>query len=210
MNLALTILSDLSPEMQWSLGGGTALALHLNHRVSFDVDIFFEHPGALKELMRNPKTKQLSNDREFPGNYLKIIRPEGEIDFILASNVTDEFCQTYKFGVEQIDIETPIEIIAKKIKYRGSKFTLRDVYDLSAVIKTTPDILERLADLEELSGTFEKVFQRIEFLQKNVESLNAELTGADPNLQKKMFDICIETLRDSLDSDETLTMKKIP
>jgi len=201
MNLALTVLSDLSPEMKWSLGGGTALALHLNHRVSFDIDIFFEHPGALKELMRNPKTKQLSDDREFPGNYLKIIRPEGEIDFILASNVTDKFCQTYNFEGEHINIETPIEIIAKKIKYRGSKFTLRDVYDLSAVIKTTPDILERLADLEELSMTFEKIFQRIGFLQKNAESLNAELTGADPNLQKKMFDICIETLRDSLDSD---------
>jgi hypothetical protein len=201
MNLALTVLSDLSPEMKWSLGGGTALALHLNHRVSFDIDIFFEHPGALKELMRNPKTKQLSDDREFPGNYLKIIRPEGEIDFILASNVTDKFCQTYNFEGEHINIETPIEIIAKKIKYRGSKFTLRDVYDLSAVIKTTPDILERLADLEELSMTFEKIFQRIGFLQKNAESLNVELTGADPNLQKKMFDICIETLRDSLDSD---------
>ncbi len=201
MNLALTVLSDLSPEMKWSLGGGTALALHLNHRVSFDIDIFFEHPGALKELMRNPKTKQLSDDREFPGNYLKIIRPEGEIDFILASNVTDKFCQTYNFEGEHINIETPIEIIAKKIKYRGSKFTLRDVYDLSAVIKTTPDILERLADLEELSMTFEKIFQRIGFLQKNAESLNAELTGADPNLQKKMFDICIETLRDSMDSD---------
>lgn len=201
MNLALTVLSDLSPEMKWSLGGGTALALHLNHRVSFDIDIFFEHPGALKELMRNPKTKQLSDDREFPGNYLKIIRPEGEIDFILASNVTDKFCQTYNFEGEHINIETPIEIIAKKIKYRGSKFTLRDVYDLSAVIKTTPDILERLADLEELSGPFEKAFQRISFLQENAESLNAELTGADPNLQKKMFDICIETLRDSMDSD---------
>lgn len=201
MNLALTVLSDLSPEMKWSLGGGTALALHLNHRVSFDIDIFFEHPGALKELMRNPKTKQLSDDREFPGNYLKILRPEGEIDFILASNVTDNFSQTYNFEGEHINIETPIEIIAKKIKYRGSKFTLRDVYDLSAVIKTTPDILERLADLEELSMTFEKIFQRIGFLQKNAESLNAELTGADPNLQKKMFDICIETLRDSLDSD---------
>lgn len=201
MNLALTVLSDLSPEMKWSLGGGTALALHLNHRVSFDIDIFFEHPGALKELMRNPKTKQLSDDREFQGNYLKIIRPEGEIDFILASNVTDKFCQTYNFEGEHINIETPIEIIAKKIKYRGSQFTLRDVYDLSAVIKTTPDILERLADLEELSMTFEKIFQRIGFLQKNAESLNAELTGADPNLQKKMFDICIETLRGSMDSD---------
>jgi hypothetical protein len=202
MNLALPVLSDLPPEMRWSLGGGTALALHLSHRVSFDVDIFFEHPVALKELMRNPKTKQLSNDREFPGNYLKIIRPEGEIDFILASNVTDEFCQTYEFEGRQIKIETPMEIIAKKIKYRGSKFTFRDTYDLAAAIGNAPDILERLAAIEELSGTFEKVYQRIGFLQANAESLHAELTGADPTLQKKMFDICIESLRDSLDIDD--------
>lgn len=170
------------------------MALHLNHRVSFDVDIFLDHPGALKELMKNPKTKQLSDDREFPGNYLKIIRPEGEIDFILAATITDSFCQTYDFEGGQIDIETLEEIIAKKIKYRGSRFTLRDTYDLAAVIETTPDILESLIVLEELSGTFEKVLQRIEFLQANAESLNTELTGADPDLQEKMFEICIKTL----------------
>jgi mevalonate kinase len=195
MNLALTVLSDLPPEMHWSLGGGTALALHLNHRVSFDVDIFLEHPGALKELMKNPKTKQLSENREFQGNYLKIIRPEGEIDFILAANITDVFCQTYDFEGGLINIETPVEIIAKKIKYRGSKFTLRDTYDLAAVIEAVPNVNESLENLEELFGEFGKVLQRIEFLQANTESLNTELMGANHDLQKKMFEICIETLR---------------
>ncbi|MCA1786476.1 MAG: hypothetical protein ABR534_13570 [Desulfotignum sp.] len=61
--------------------------------------------------MKNPKTKQLSDDREFPGNYLKIIRPEGEIDFILAANITDAFCQTHDFEGGRIDIETLEEII---------------------------------------------------------------------------------------------------
>jgi hypothetical protein len=104
MNLALTVLSDLPPEMHWSLGGGTALALHLNHRISFDVDIFLDHPGALKELMKNPKTKRLSDDREFPGNYLKIIRPEGEIDFILAATmhrVSSGKCRITQYGINR-------------------------------------------------------------------------------------------------------------
>jgi hypothetical protein len=90
--------------MHWSLGGGTALALHLNHRISFDVDIFLDHPGALKELMKNPKTKRLSDDREFPGNYLKIIRPEGEIDFILAATmhrVSSGKCRITQYGINR-------------------------------------------------------------------------------------------------------------
>ena len=202
--MALPVLSDLPKNMTWSLGGGTALAIQLNHRVSFDVDIFLEHPGALKELMKNPKTRQLSDDREFPGNYLKIIRPEGEIDFILAANVTDDYCLPFEFEGGHIHIETPAEIIAKKVKYRGSRFTYRDIYDLAAVIKTDPSLLKRLSEIEELDGTFERVFSRIQFLQENAEALQIELIGADPALQEKMFKICIQGSSESLDDEDSL------
>jgi len=195
MSLALTVLSDLAPEMKWALGGGTALALHLNHRVSFDVDVFFEHPGALKALMKNPRTKQLADDWEFPGNYLKLIRPEGEIDFILAANVTDDYCRRFDFNGSMIHIETPREIIAKKIKYRGSKFTYRDTYDLAATIRVDLNLLSHLSTIEELDGILPRLIQRIAFLQENADALYTQLTEADSTLQTRMFNICIQELK---------------
>jgi len=164
MSLALTILHDLPCEMVWIMGGGTALALHLNHRISFDVDIFFEHPGALKALMKNPKTKQLSNNREFPGNYLKLIRPEGEMDFILASNVTEDFSRPFYFKGTRILIESPGEIIAKKIKYRGSRFTYRDTYDLAAAVKFDPGLLRQLRPIIKINSPIWFAFSSVFFV----------------------------------------------
>ena len=43
LNLALPVLSDL--ETCWTLGGGTGLFLSLNHRISYDIDIFPEDPS---------------------------------------------------------------------------------------------------------------------------------------------------------------------
>lgn len=195
MNLALTVLNDLPDEMEWALGGGTALSLYLNHRVSFDVDIFLEHPRALKELITNTKIKQITPDWEYPGNYLKLILSEGEIDFILASNVTETPHQFHSFQGSQIPIESPEEIIAKKIKYRGSQFTLRDTFDLAATIHSRPNILDSLSEIIELDNTIPKVLQRIQFLKANQESFKIDmiLTGKK-YLLKKMFDICIESL----------------
>jgi len=95
--------------------------------------------------------------------------------------------------------------LQKKTKYRGSRFTYRDTYDLAAVIKTDSSLLERLSKIEELDGTFERVLNRIEFLQENAESLQVELIGADPALQEKMFEICIQGSFESLDDGDSLT-----
>lgn len=39
----------------WTFGGGTALMLQINHRESFDIDIFIDDPQVLPYL--NPKTQ---------------------------------------------------------------------------------------------------------------------------------------------------------
>jgi len=51
-----------------------------------------------------------------------------------------------------------------------------------------------LKGLEELDGAFDRVLQRIKFLEKNADTLNTELTGADKNLQQNMFIICRKNL----------------
>ena len=53
LELVLPALDELSNELPWSLGGGTALAISLNHRISYDIDIFFQDASALKFLSPN-------------------------------------------------------------------------------------------------------------------------------------------------------------
>ncbi len=195
MSLALNVLSDLPEEIEWVLGGGTALALHLNHRESFDIDLFFEDPRALKHIANNPKTKQISSDWEFPGNYLKLIRPEGEIDFILASKITESPCIIYLLEGAQIPIESIEEIIAKKIKYRGSEFTLRDTFDLAAAIINNSLILQNLFDIPEIENSFKRVLQRIQFIEMNKNIFQQEMIIKNNKLgSNKIFEIAKQGL----------------
>jgi len=160
----LPVLSDL--ETCWTLGGGTGLFLSLNHRVSYDIDIFLEDPRALKRIAGDPRIKRISDDWQFPGNYLKLIRQEGEIDFILASNITENPFFVYNFKGAQINVETPAEIIAKKIRYRGSRFAIRDIFDFARAIDHNPHLMERLR-LVISHRDFQRTLDRVTLLKDN-------------------------------------------
>lgn len=164
LNLALPVLSDL--ETCWTLGGGTGLFLSLNHRVSYDIDIFLEDPQALKRIAGDSRTKLISDDWQFPGNYLKLIRQEGEIDFILASNITENYFFVYNFKGAQINVETPAEIIAKKIRYRGPTFTIRDIFDFAAAVHHDPHLIDTLRQVIS-QVDFQKTLDRVTLLKRN-------------------------------------------
>jgi len=164
LNLALPVLSDL--ETCWTLGGGTGLFLSLNHRVSYDIDIFLENPQALKRIAGDPRTKRISDDWQFPGNYSKLIRQEGEIDFILASNITENPFFVYNFKGTHINVETPVEIIAKKIRYRGPTFTIRDIFDFAAAVRHDPHLIDTLRQVIS-QVDFQKTLDRVTLLKRN-------------------------------------------
>jgi hypothetical protein len=50
LELVLPALDELPKELAWSLGGGAALSISLNHRISYDIDIFLQDASALKFL----------------------------------------------------------------------------------------------------------------------------------------------------------------
>ena len=160
----------------WDFGGGTALSVHLEHRVSYDIDIFIDSSKHLKALTPqfNADIKNLlgNNSFEYPGYYLKLYQEHGEIDFIIGSPQTEPGVVSWEFNNYPIMIETPEEIIMKKIIYRGSKFKNRDVFDLAAVLdserrqvmvdslsantESLPLLLDRIGLLE---GTYEQQIQ---------------------------------------------------
>jgi hypothetical protein len=120
----------------WTFGGGTALAQILDHRISYDVDIFLDSSIALKNLApnTNPVTKSLCDTWQWPGKYLKLIlRDVGEIDFLNAPSYIDNPTYELRFGERSIAAERSAEIATKKLVYRASTFTARDAFDLAAI-----------------------------------------------------------------------------
>ncbi len=124
----------------WSFGGGTALMLQIDHRESFDVDIFVDDPQILPYL--NPQTQGYALNLT-PNGYvsdgsktLKIVFEDvGEIDFICAASLTAHPVVEVRVRGRDVLLETPAEIIAKKMCYRGASMQPRDMFDIACVMK---------------------------------------------------------------------------
>ena len=143
LELALPALDEVGAGLKWTLGGGTGLAIKLDHRISYDIDIFLEDASHLRALSpnRNSASRAITDRWQEPGNYLRLEREEGVIDFILAGRLTDLTPWLYRFQGRDIPIEDPAEILAKKLKYRGSRIIPRDIFDVLAVHHFDPAIV---------------------------------------------------------------------
>ncbi|PZA11964.1 hypothetical protein DNX69_08000 [Rhodopseudomonas palustris] len=138
----------------WTFGGGTALAQILDHRISYDVDIFLDSSAALKNLAPsvNPVTKALCDTWNWPGKYLKLIlRNVGEIDFLNAPSYIDQPTYELRFGARLIPAERAAEIGTKKLKYRASQYTPRDAYDFAAIYLHDREALREIAECPAIS-----------------------------------------------------------
>lgn len=158
LELALSAIDSLG-KCEWTWGGGTALAIHLGHRVSFDIDIFLTDSNSLRDLspQRNAVVRHLSDNWQEPGHYIKIERPEGEIVFIVSRIFTEPGFRPWAHDGRDLPLETTAEILAKKLHWRGSNALARDVFDLAAArmfdpggfreaVSGMPDGARRMAD----------------------------------------------------------------
>lgn len=143
LELALPALEEIGPGVEWTLGGGTALALKLHHRISYDIDIFLEDASSLRALSpsRNKATRAITDRWQEPGHYLRLERDEGAIDFIVAARLTTPAPWLYRFKGREVRVEEPAEVLAKKLRYRGSRIIPRDIFDILAVHRVDPAIV---------------------------------------------------------------------
>jgi hypothetical protein len=140
LDRALPIIDHVYRETNgpWTLGGGTAVALRIGHRLSDDVDLFV--PGVpLKEFSpgRNPAAKSYADRCQYPGHYLKFELDEGEIDFLGPPLQTVPGFTLEPYRNRTIRLETLTEVIVKKIRYRTA-ITARDVFDIACVNRCEP------------------------------------------------------------------------
>lgn len=173
LSTAGDLLSELPENLRkgLSVGGGSMLANLLHHRISQDLD-FFHHDAQAIGLLSprlNPNIERMRLPYQEASNFLKFHLGEQEIDLVIALSVS----KTPTLGCLAIGStllvprETPVEIMAKKILYRGSEATARDLYDLAAVHARIPGCLPKVA---------EAVGQRaIQALARRVERLGTRL-----------------------------------
>jgi len=147
--LAIKILSNERVlKSQWSFGGGTALMTYYNHRKSKDIDIFLRDVQLLTKFTPrlNDYVADRVDDYTEMSSFLKLKVKQQEIDFIVAPFLTQKPTLKKFIGNTQVNVETPEEIVIKKIFYRAEAFKTRDVFDLAVVIKDKADgLLENIA-----------------------------------------------------------------
>jgi hypothetical protein len=124
----------------WTFGGGTALMLHIDHRESHDVDLFITDPQLLGFLDPAKQGFVLSMEPSaYDGDgigHLKLSFEDiGEVDFIVGQQQTEPGFRVQGILGVPTKLETPAEIIAKKIAYRGRRIQPRDIFDIAATLR---------------------------------------------------------------------------
>jgi predicted nucleotidyltransferase component of viral defense system len=160
----------------WTFGGGTVLMLRYRHRISKDIDIFVPDPQYLGYVSpRLSDVAQSVSDQyvEGPG-YIKLLRPEGEIDFVASPNLTSDPFEVWELLGRQIKVETSAEIVAKKLWHRGDRATARDLFDLALVIELEPVALLNAAKFltRHRAEFIKQIDQRKAVLQAQFEAID--------------------------------------
>ncbi|MDD2818560.1 MAG: nucleotidyl transferase AbiEii/AbiGii toxin family protein [Candidatus Nanopelagicales bacterium] len=145
-DLAVSLIDQVSlnAKFEWSFGGGTVLMFKLNHRRSKDIDIFIADQQLLG--MFSPRlhdyAQALTSSYSEDAQAIKLQFPMGEIDFIVAEPLVQTPFEKSEVRGRLVLLETPAEIIAKKLWHRGHIATGRDLFDLAAVATHNPGLLE--------------------------------------------------------------------
>ncbi len=191
---ALSIIEDIknhgTPDPFWTFGGGTVLMFRYQHRLSQDIDIFVPDPqylGFVTPRLSDIAAAVSTQYVEDQGSYVKLIRPDGEIDFVASPNLTEAPFEIWNIAGQHIRVETATEIVAKKLWHRGDRATARDLFDLSLVIEKEPEALMQAAKfLQKNAAAF------IHQIETRTKVLKAQFNEINTLQYKPNFDEAVE------------------
>lgn len=161
---ASRILENTSMELaDWEIGGGTVLAHYFQHRLSKDIDIFIDDVQKLSSI--SPRFNDAAEDAldyDEMTNYISLTFPEGKVDFIVGAQLSDFKSKKQDFLGKEVYLEDPVEIVTKKLYYRGDRAMARDIFDLSVVISMREkDLLKTFLRFPEKVNAFYKRFMEV-------------------------------------------------
>jgi len=188
------------PVPDWILGGGTALMLHSNHRLSKDIDAFIDDPQYLGIMSPDVTDVWDCHAWDQAPHYLKLQYAEGEIDFIVSSPLSDLATTFHEIDLSDllakrkvtIEIEHPAEIALKKMHYRPTMLKSRDIFDIAVADSVDHEAL--VCNLNKVADKKSALAKRLDgidrkFLQAELAELDIQQGWDD---QKKS---CLETVQ---------------
>ena len=116
------------------LGGGTAVAAHLHHRVSRDLDFFF-HANAVD---LNALGRQLGKGRRFAVTHesagtLRGLFGATKVEFFHADEAKPQHLLEAPLVLAGLHIAGLKDLLAMKLKVVGDRGEMRDYYDLKLI-----------------------------------------------------------------------------
>jgi hypothetical protein len=187
------------PVPDWVLGGGTALMIFADHRLSRDIDAFIDDPQYLAVLSPEMTDVWKCSAWDRAAHYLKLRYPEGEIDFIVTAPISSsppiekqiDLTEIRKGSKPTIRLDPPVEIALKKLHYRATGLKPRDVFDIAVIDALDGEAL--LANLHEVAGKKDDLLRRLDNIKQDF--LQAELAELDIRTQwEKHKKTCLETV----------------
>lgn len=200
LNYALATLeeADLSKD-DWAIGGGTVLAKYFNHRNSKDIDVFIKDVQKLSFLSpRFNSACENAADYEEMANYISLSFPEGKVDFVAGTQITAFLPTIQDFFGKQVPLEDAVEIVCKKIYFRGSIVYPRDLFDLAIVYNSDrrSDLMNALHKIPEQFKEFADSFHTMSkdnLVLYSTSNSNSLLEGGK-YLATKEADVCKELI----------------
>jgi hypothetical protein len=104
---------------------------------------------------------------------LKLVTTKGDIDFVVARDLTGAPAMTELIGGIPTPAHTNAEILAKKIECRGAGFTHRDMFDLAALIDLDPDSVDTALN----ACSPESVERALSRIDDEIDALHRTLGG---------------------------------
>jgi hypothetical protein len=120
------------------LGGGIAIAVHLGHRISRDLDFFFHHDSVdLDELTRRLSAAGAFAVTERSPGTLNGVFSATKVQFLHADEGRPQHLLESPAEVDGLRVAQLSDLVAMKLKVIGDRGELRDYFDLMVIEQRT-------------------------------------------------------------------------
>jgi hypothetical protein len=122
----------------------------------------------------NDRVGRSSTDYEEGSANLRVVYPEGAVDFVVAPTLTATTPTNRDIGGRAVRVDDVGEILAKKVHYRHATFLVRDALDLAFAIDVDPGALTHVAGFARLKR--DSLRRRLAVLAPGFEASASRLT----------------------------------
>lgn len=158
----LEVLAGIEPT--WTLTGGAALAgIHLKHRTTKDLDLFWHGQSQLGSLPQQIRDRLTAAGLEAAvvqtsGTFYRFRANDGEgvciIDLVAEPVPPTEAPLRVSLGSITITVDTPHEILVNKLCALLGRAEVRDLFDVEWLLRSGADLKKALSDAPRKDGGF--------------------------------------------------------